>query len=114
MASLQEIIGARIRQFREMKGYSLEELAHQADLNQSHLSKVERGVLNFTLETLEKVLIALDISYSSFFQFEDPVPREENPIIGKTVSCMKNMTLEEQKHLYKTAVLIYQKRDTTE
>lgn len=114
MESLRTITGARIRLFRKMKEYSIEELAHQAGMNPAHLAKIERGVLNFTIGSLEKVLEALDVSYSDFFSFDEPVQAPENPIIEKTVACMRNMPLEEQKHLYKTASLLYQKRDHEE
>lgn len=114
MDTLRTIMGERIRSFRKTKKYSIEELAHQAGMNPAHVAKIERGVLNFTVGSLEKLLNALEVSYQDFFQFDDPVPAPNNPIIDKTVNCMRNLSIEEQKHLYKTAAFLYQKRDSQE
>lgn len=114
MNTLRNMIGERIRSFRRIKRYSIEELAHQAGMNPAHVAKIERGALNFTVGSLEKLLNALEVPYQDFFQFEEPVPEPSNPIIDKTVNCMRNLSVEEQKHLYKTAAFLYQKRDPQE
>lgn len=114
MNVLRTAMGERIRSFRKMKRYSIEELAHQAGMNPAHLAKIERGALNFTVGSLEKILIALEVSYTDFFQFEDPVPIPADPIIDKTAACMKNLSVEDQKYLYKTAAFLYQRRDQQE
>ena len=114
MSSLQQKTGARIRSFRLSKRYSIEELAHLADLNPAHLAKIERGELNFTIGSLEKILNALGLSPADLFHFESPAPISQTPLIDKLVSYMQGMSVEEQKHLYKTATLFYQKRDQSE
>lgn len=114
MDTLQEKLGARIRAFRIVKGYSREELAHLAELNTNHLGRMERGELNFTMNSLEKVMNALDVSPSFLFQFEASIPSVQDPLIEKTIAYMKNMSIEEQKYIYKTAKIFYRKRDQKE
>ncbi|MDP3174802.1 MAG: helix-turn-helix transcriptional regulator [Phenylobacterium sp.] len=46
---------------RQEKGWSQEELAHQAELHRTYISGVERGVRNPTVTVLEKIAIALGL-----------------------------------------------------
>lgn len=108
---LQQVIGKRIREFRKASRYSIEELAHLAGMNPAHVAKIERGELNFTVGSLEKILGVLKKSYAEFFQFDEAVEIPSNPLIDKTSAFMKEIGLEEQEHVYKTAEIFYNKRD---
>jgi len=50
-----ESIGNKFRKSREKLGLSQQLVADKAGLNVSHYAKVERGELNATLETLERI-----------------------------------------------------------
>ncbi|MGI6733890.1 MAG: helix-turn-helix domain-containing protein, partial [Anaerovoracaceae bacterium] len=43
MEDIQRKVGNRLRIFRILRQYSIEELAHKAGLNPAHLGKIERG-----------------------------------------------------------------------
>lgn len=64
---LQEKIGKRIRSLREEKKLKQEELAWQANLDRTYMNHVENGKRNITLGSLEKILVALGVSFESFF-----------------------------------------------
>lgn len=51
--------GARIVGLRTAKGWSQEELAHQAGLHRTYVSGVERAVRNPTLTVVAKIAAAL-------------------------------------------------------
>ncbi len=53
-------LGKQIREFREAKGWSLEELADAAKVDTSHLGKLERGEGNPTVELIVRLATALD------------------------------------------------------
>lgn len=63
-------IAARIRFFREQKGYTVNKLANLAGISQSYLRSVELGQKNPTIETLSELCWALDISLRDFFDEE--------------------------------------------
>ena len=63
MTDISAAIGKRIRTFRNAQGISLEELSFKADLNAAHLGQIERGLRNPTIETLNRIATALDISF---------------------------------------------------
>lgn len=66
--SLIKSVAATIRQFRKAKNMSQEALAHISKLDRTYISGVERGVRNITLESLEQIIKALDISNSDFLK----------------------------------------------
>ena len=63
-------IAARIKYFREQKGYTVNKLANLAGISQSYLRSVELGQKNPTIETLSELCWALNISLRDFFDEE--------------------------------------------
>lgn len=55
-----------LRQLREERGWSQEQLAERADLNRSYLGEVERGRAVPSIVTVAKLAGALEIQLSSF------------------------------------------------
>lgn len=60
-------IGERIRELRSRSGISQEALAHLADLDRTYVNSVENGKRNISIENIEKIAKALDISVKDFF-----------------------------------------------
>ena len=65
---ITEIIGERIRDLRGKKSLSQEKLALKADLDRTYLAGVESGKRNISVKSLEKIINALEVSFSEFFQ----------------------------------------------
>ena len=65
-----------LRQLREERGWSQEQLAERADLNRSYLGEVERGRAVPSIVTVAKLAGALEIQLSSFIaRCESPLPQ---------------------------------------
>ena len=60
-------IGERIRKLRSTRGISQEVLAHLADLDRTYVNSVENGRRNISIENIEKLAKALDVTLRSFF-----------------------------------------------
>ncbi|WP_042356871.1 helix-turn-helix domain-containing protein [Bacillus rubiinfantis] len=69
MSDFLKIVGDRIRNLRKANGLTQEGLAEKAELQYSYIGGVERGERNISLETLEKILIALDVTAFELFKF---------------------------------------------
>lgn len=54
------VCGKRIRELREERGYSLQDLAQKAAVSISYLSEIERGTKRPSLKTLDKISRALN------------------------------------------------------
>ncbi len=66
MSNSVEQFSLVLRQLREERGWSQEQLAERADLNRSYLGEVERGHAVPSLITVNKLAGALEIRLSSF------------------------------------------------
>jgi transcriptional regulator with XRE-family HTH domain len=62
MSLIAEHFGLAVRQLRERRGWSQEELAGRADLNRSYVGELERGQAIASLVTLDKLALALGVS----------------------------------------------------
>lgn len=65
--NIVERTAARIRELRESKNITQEELAWKAEVDRTSMNHIENGRRNVSLETLEKITNALEISFSEFF-----------------------------------------------
>ncbi len=58
---LRQAFAANLRRFRHAKGISQEDLAYEADVNRTYVSKLEKGVSYPGLEIIAKIANALGI-----------------------------------------------------
>jgi transcriptional regulator with XRE-family HTH domain len=58
---LRQAFAANLRRFRHTKGISQEDLAYEADVNRTYLSKLEKGVSYPGLEIIAKLADALGV-----------------------------------------------------
>ena len=63
-----EKIGQNICCFRKELGYSQEKLALEAGLDRTYIPKVEKGKINITINSLEKVAKALKVDLIDLFK----------------------------------------------
>ena len=62
-------VGKRIKELRNKLGISQEELAFRSEIHRTYIASLEVGKRNVSIETLEKVVNALEVSISEFFKF---------------------------------------------
>lgn len=79
-------IGWRIREIRRNQNKSLEEIAGQVGITKSHLSQVERGKVNPSVNTLWSLANALEIKVSSLFSVNEEKRTYLNSIKAKFIS----------------------------
>lgn len=59
--------GQKVREERARLGLSQEELAGRAGVHRTYIGMIERAEKNITLENIEKIAKALQISIADFF-----------------------------------------------
>ncbi len=72
-----EIVGKRIRAWRKYKNMTQLDLASEADIPRSHLSRIEHGKVNFYMVTLLKLTRALGIRHVSNLLTKDPPVKKD-------------------------------------
>ena len=60
--------GNRVRELRTAQGLSQEALAQKTGLHRTYIGGIERGERNVSLENIQKISRALDISISHLFE----------------------------------------------
>ena len=66
--SVRKQLGIRVRELREKKGWSQEELAHQSGLARSFAGAIERGEKDVRLSTLMKLANTFKIAIYQLFR----------------------------------------------
>lgn len=67
-ADFQKRLGARVREIRTERGFSQESFAEACDLHRTHVSLLERGRINITVNTARRIAHVLKISLSELFR----------------------------------------------
>lgn len=71
---LRQVFAANLRRYRHAKGLSQEELAHEAGVNRTYMSKLEKGGSYVGLEIIGKLAAVLEISPAELLQSRPPKP----------------------------------------
>ena len=66
--TINKQLGYRIRFLRQQKGWTIEELSFEANINRNYLNDLERGARNPTLKILNRLALALQITLSILFE----------------------------------------------
>lgn len=59
--------GDRVHALRQERGWSQEELAEAADLHRTYVNRVERGLVNVSIDAMERLARGLGLRLGAFF-----------------------------------------------
>jgi transcriptional regulator with XRE-family HTH domain len=88
-------VGKRIQNIRKSKNLKVTEVAKRAYISQPYLSDIERGRTTPSLDKLQTICSALEISLADFFGNES----ELSPELLQLLENIKQLTEEERTHL---------------
>ena len=66
-------LGEKLKYFRESKKMSMYKLAQEADISQGHLSDLENGKNQPTIDTLKRLIAPLGLTLAEFFNEDNEV-----------------------------------------
>lgn len=67
---IRKRIGGHIKALRQEQEMTQETLSFRAEIDKTYLSEVENGKRNVSVVNLEKIILALNISITDFFDNE--------------------------------------------
>ena len=76
MSDIAEILGFNIKRLRKEKGWTQEYLAELAGISVPFMTQIELARKQASLEVIEKIAKALDVSYSTLFIQENSESKE--------------------------------------
>lgn len=65
---IKDVLARNVRQIREERGWSQEELGELAEVHRTYVSQVERGLRNPTIEIVARLAKALKVSAADLLQ----------------------------------------------
>ncbi|RYD56872.1 MAG: XRE family transcriptional regulator [Sphingobacteriales bacterium] len=65
--NIKDKVGQRVRELRHELQLSQEALANKAGVDRTYMTDVENGRRNISIEILEKIIGALEVSFQEFF-----------------------------------------------
>ena len=101
MSEIAKVVGQRIRNYRGKLGLSQEKLAELSGCHPTYIGQLERGEKNATLESIEKIAVALDISLSKLFEKLGGNESGTKNIPLECYEFLSAKTEEEQEQLYR-------------
>ncbi len=104
MSEIAKSIGQRIRNYRTKQGLSQEKLAELSGCHPTYIGQLERGEKNATLESIEKIAAALNISLSKLFEKLGGQESEERDIPLECYEFVAAKSKEEQEQIYRILI----------
>ena len=101
MSEIAKAIGRRIRNYRTQLGFSQEKLAEISGCHPTYIGQLERGEKNATLESVEKISSALQITLSTLFEKIDNISESARNIPLECYDLIASKTKGEQEQIYK-------------
>ena len=68
---IKQKVGNRIRELRKQLELSQESLAYKSEVDRTYMTDVENGRRNVSLEILEKIIKALEVSFTEFLNSKE-------------------------------------------
>jgi transcriptional regulator with XRE-family HTH domain len=65
---IREVFARNLRKARQVKGLSQEALAHEAGVDRTYISALERGVYGATIDMVDKLAVVLNVETSQLLQ----------------------------------------------
>ena len=97
-------LGKNISDYRKKQGISQEKLAELSGCHTSYIGQIERGEKNATIESVEKIANALNVSLSTLFEKLGADGEPENSIAIQFYEFLLTKNRKQQEQLYRILI----------
>lgn len=101
MAGIYDRIARRVREERKKHALSLEDLAERSDLTASFIGQIERGERKLSVDALDRIAQALDVSAGSLLG-DAPKAKGQLSIENRIAALLRNQPADWKKLLLGT------------
>ena len=101
MSKITIILGQRIRNYRTKQGLSQEKLAELSGCHPTYIGQIERGEKNATIESIERIAIALDLPLSKLFEKIGTLEGDGSNIPLECYELLLSKSKKDQEKLYR-------------
>lgn len=97
--NLKSAFAKNLKQIRKQRGLTQEELAELVNVAPRHISFIETARSFPSSDLLERLCAVLNVNYSSLFEFEENLSREQ--ILGRIQDITEKLDDKKLKYIYK-------------
>ena len=97
--NVKHMIGLRIRELRKKAGLSQERVAESADITAKHLSSIELGKENPTVETLLKLSLVFRVELGELLNYQHQAPRKD--LEARIAAMLKTLSDDDLRRAFK-------------
>lgn len=94
--------GRRLRQLRRERGLSQATLAERTDVTPEYVSRIERGAVGPSMDTIEKLCAALGVEAKSLFEFGTGPKAADQPAL-RLLDIMRHGSADERQLILRLA-----------
>lgn len=110
MSEIAKTIGQRIRNYRYQAGLSQEKVAELSGCHPTYIGQVERGEKNATLESIEKIALALNVPLAKLFEKYDASSDDNIP--AQCYDLLISKSKAEQEEIFRILLEIERYKNT--
>lgn len=92
-------LGLRIRELRKTKRLTQDELSELAEMNSKHLGEVERGIINISIQNLDKIAESLGVPIHRLVDIEHKKSKAE--LLNGIKKMLENANDEQVELIYR-------------
>ena len=107
--NLKEIVGTRIRYFRNKRDLTQEELAFRSQLHNTYIAQIELGKRSCSFNSLNKISTALKVPADSLLRTSDKTAGSNNKNINKVITLLENKKDHDIEMVYKIILAVFQR-----
>ena len=100
MSDIYVMVGQRIRFYRKFIDLTQEQLGERTGIDQSYLGRIERGEINVTLETLDKLAKALGIDAAKLLSISPEKEQPKEAIIAQINALFESLEEQELERMH--------------
>jgi XRE family transcriptional regulator, regulator of sulfur utilization len=95
---MRQVVGHRIHVLRVKKKWSQEKLAEETGLSKNSIGDIEHARKSATIDSLEKIVNALDTTIQDLFNLAEYIGKIENPdILIELIDKLVDRPIEDQR-----------------
>lgn len=115
MSDIAKQLGQRIRDLRNERRMSQEELSFKAGISPAHLGQIERATKNPTIDTVAKIAAALTIPITALFSQDTLSAPSQSLTVEKINAQLIGMSEEEQQDILRIVRIFrnYQRKSSS-
>lgn len=101
MSDITKALGQRIRNYRTAKGLSQEKLAELSGTHPTYIGQIERAEKNATVESIQRIALALEVPLSRLFEKLGEQEDEERNIPLECYELLRGKSPKEQEQIFR-------------